>query len=182
MPHLRLTHSQAKTLAEYALAQKPQEICGFLAGSDDQVHKIIPIANTAEHPETHFQMDPIAQLKALKLIETEGLAILAIYHSHPKTDPIPSQADIRQNHYPDTYHVIISLKQREPRLKAWQMQVGSVQPVDIILGNQQQPLQKPLKTSQVTAILLSAAIAVMLMLVISISLLPPAPPLPITGS
>lgn len=182
MPHLRLTHSQAKTLAEYALAQKPQEICGFLAGSGDQVHKIIPIANIAERPETHFQMDPIAQLKALKSIQAAGIELLAIYHSHPKTDPIPSQADIKQNHYPNVHHVIISLKQREPRLKAWQIQVSSVQPVDVILGNQQRPIQKKLTPKQVTAIFLSAAIAVLLLLIISISLLPPAPPLPTPGS
>ena len=49
-----------------------------------------------------------------------GTELLAIYHSHPTSEPIPSRTDLERNYYgSDVVHFIISLKDAEPRMRGW---------------------------------------------------------------
>jgi proteasome lid subunit RPN8/RPN11 len=52
-------------------------------------------------------------------IRRSGLDILAVYHSHPISDPIPSQTDLAYNYSPQVINFIISLKGEPPVLRGW---------------------------------------------------------------
>ncbi|MFO0823167.1 MAG: Mov34/MPN/PAD-1 family protein, partial [Gemmataceae bacterium] len=48
------------------------------------------------------------------------LELLAIYHSHPTSAPVPSRRDIERNSYGESVaHVIISLADAATVVKAW---------------------------------------------------------------
>jgi len=53
-------------------------------------------------------MEPHQQLVAFRLIDTLGLELLAIYHSHPAGPEVPSATDIAEAYYPEAVYIIIS--------------------------------------------------------------------------
>jgi proteasome lid subunit RPN8/RPN11 len=78
--------------------EAPLEACGLLGGKDGFVEVVLPVKNAAESP-VRFRMDPKAQLRAIEHIESEGLDIVAIFHSHPKGPSVPSPTDIAEASY-----------------------------------------------------------------------------------
>jgi proteasome lid subunit RPN8/RPN11 len=52
-------------------------------------------------------------------MQTNGLDVLAIYHSHPTSEPIPSRTDLERNWWPGVVSLIISLKDEPPRVRGW---------------------------------------------------------------
>lgn len=176
MEALWLTHEQAETIAAQARAEAPREACGLIAGVDERALEVVPIANAASDPLHHYHMDEAQMTRALLDFERRGLTLIGIYHSHPQGDPIPSSVDIRQATYPDTAYLIVGLKGTEPQLAAWSMRAGHVERVDLHIGFDA-PAERPTRLSraQIAAIVLSAVLAFVLMLTLSLSLLPPAP-------
>jgi hypothetical protein len=86
---------------------------------------------------------------------------------------------VRSATYPDTPYLIIGLK-AEARLAAWQIRYGEVIPVSLHIGLNPPVPQAGAKLTkaQKNAILLSALIAFILVIVISLTLLPSAPSVP----
>jgi proteasome lid subunit RPN8/RPN11 len=176
---LWLTPQQARQIAGHARQDAPREACGVIAGRDDRAIEIIPVTNTAEDPEHAYTLDPAALTKAMMSLQTAGLGIIGFYHSHPAGDPVPSGIDIALATYPDTAYLIVGLK-GEPRLAAWQMRYGDVQRLPLTIGDAPPAeREEPLSPAQKVAIIVSALLALVVMLVWSLSLLPPAPPIPI---
>ena len=84
----------------------PLEACGLLAGTDNRVEKVIEVRNQAQSP-VRFVMDPYEQLKAFDWIESNGLDLLGIFHSHPVGPETASATDIAEAAY-EVVHVIWS--------------------------------------------------------------------------
>jgi proteasome lid subunit RPN8/RPN11 len=59
-------------------------------------------------------------------IEDSGLDLGAIYHSHTRTEPYPSQTDINLAFYPDALYVIVGLAGDEPEVRAFTIREGQV--------------------------------------------------------
>jgi proteasome lid subunit RPN8/RPN11 len=47
------------------------------------------------------------------------LEIVAIYHSHPTSEPVPSRTDLERNYSPEVVNFILSLSEKEPRMRGW---------------------------------------------------------------
>jgi len=88
----------------------PEEACGLLAGKGDLISHFFPIENMLHSP-TRYQMEPHQQLAAFQLIDTLGLELLAIYHSHPAGPEVPSTTDIAEAYYPEAIYIIISRRE-----------------------------------------------------------------------
>jgi len=174
-----LTSEQAQIIVAHARAEVPREACGLIAGNGERAAEIIPIPNAAADPLRAYTMDERRLVEALTQFESRGLELIGLYHSHPNSDPIPSPTDVKQASYPDTPYLIVSLKGGETRFAAWTMRYGKVSEVDLYVGNEPPP-EKPssLSRAQKTAILISGLIAFALLIVVSLSLLPPAPAIP----
>ncbi|MFH1028602.1 MAG: M67 family metallopeptidase [Pseudomonadota bacterium] len=105
----------------------PLEVCGILGGIGDTVSAIYRMTNTDASNE-HFMMDPKEQFKVVKDLRAKGIAMLAIYHSHPETPARPSEEDIRLALTPEVSSVIISLADAAvPDIKSYKISTGSVQ-------------------------------------------------------
>lgn len=176
---LWLSNEQADILAQQARSGFPCEVCGLLVGKFPQVQQVIPITNIASDPQNYFEMDPREFVRAMFTIEQQRLELLAIYHSHPRTDPLPSSVDIQQSNYPDAACVIIGLKGSSAHLAAWQIKRGEIDRIPLHIGSAPPPTtEDPLSNAQKTAIIISLILAFGFTIMMALSLLPPAPVIP----
>lgn len=178
MVSLRLTRDQVRFIVEQAREAYPAEACGLITGDGETARAVMPVPNRADDPNRHFFMDESALLKALRQIDARNERLLGIYHSHPVSDPIPSQEDIQAAlQVPNAAHLIVSLKYESPRLKAWQITPGQVEAIDLLLdaAKVDEMRNEALSPVQRYAIVLAALLAFALLVGLSLSLLPPAP-------
>jgi len=83
-------------MVAHAREDAPNECCGVVGvRQGDPAHAITVhrAANLAASP-LRFEIDGLEVLHLIEEIEREGLELGAIYHSHTRTDPYPSQTDI----------------------------------------------------------------------------------------
>ena len=106
-----------------AYAELPNEACGLLVGAENEVVKQHALTNTDHSPE-HFSFDPAEQFQVFRSARSEGLSIIANYHSHPETPSRPSVEDIRLAYDPNILYLIVSLAAEIPVLKAFNIQNG----------------------------------------------------------
>ncbi len=127
---LRISQQIKDQIIEHAQNGLPEEVCGYLAGTDRDVTKHYAMTNIDHSPE-HFSFDPSEQFKVLREVRKEGLAILANYHSHPETPARPSVEDIRLAFDPDISYVIVSLAGELPDIKSFIIKNGEVEKEEI---------------------------------------------------
>ncbi len=105
-----------------ARAESPLECCGFLAGQVEREEGIVaaryPLANAAASPVEHVS-DARQTFDATRDIERRGLGVLAVYHSHPTTHPVPSRTDLQRNYSTEVVSLIVSLEHEPPAVRAW---------------------------------------------------------------
>lgn len=114
-------------LINHAKEGFPLEVCGILGGSGDAVSAIYRMTNTDASNE-HFMMEPKEQFAVIKDLRAKGLAMLAIYHSHPETPARPSQEDIKLALTPEVSYLIISLADADiPVINSYKISSGNVE-------------------------------------------------------
>ncbi len=118
----------------------PNECCGLLAGviegEERPVGRVVeryPLVNVLASP-TVYESEPKSLLHAHKDMRRRGLELLAIYHSHPTSDPVPSKVDLAQNFWPGAVHLIISLKTEPVAVRAWRLGEQTFEPADWCMG------------------------------------------------
>lgn len=95
-PRIRIPAPVLADLTAHAAAEHPLECCGLLAGrATADTYEImlrIPLTNTLKR-EDEFASNPAEMLAAHRRMRAEGLDLLAVYHSHPASPPVPSRKD-----------------------------------------------------------------------------------------
>lgn len=178
--HLWLKPALAQEIVTYAREAQPDECCGVILGVGETAEVIIPISNIASEPKYNYQMDEKILLKALYQAEHMQLEVIGFYHSHPRTEPIPSPTDVRLANYPNAAYVIVGLRNGEAHLAAWSIKRDQVKPIELIVSENKPIIEnRQLTIVQKRAIIASAIIAFIFMLILSLSLLPPAPIIPL---
>jgi proteasome lid subunit RPN8/RPN11 len=125
---LRIPQEIHDDLIAHAREGFPLEVCGILGGVDETVATIYRMNNTDASKE-HFMMEPKEQFSVVKDLRSKGLAMLAVYHSHPETPARPSEEDIRLALTPGVSHIIISLADsQQPVVKSFKIDQGKVDP------------------------------------------------------
>jgi proteasome lid subunit RPN8/RPN11 len=111
------------TVVAHAREAQPNECCGLLAGLMDgetgRVTLQFPLRNDLLSP-TAFATNPRDMLDASKAMRADGTDVLAIYHSHPTSAPVPSRKDIERNSWGvSVVHLIVGLGGTQPEIRAW---------------------------------------------------------------
>ena len=114
---LVLPHAILDQMIEHVANRVPLEACGLLAGKNDQVEEMIGVQNQVQSP-VRFVMDPYEQLKAFERIESRGLDLIGIFHSHPAGPETASPTDIAEAAY-DVIHVILAFNGAEWRARGF---------------------------------------------------------------
>jgi [CysO sulfur-carrier protein]-S-L-cysteine hydrolase len=95
-------------------------------------------ANTAKS-KFKYVMDPREQLRITDEIEEAGLDLGIIYHSHTRSDPIPSETDVNLARFgdtddpawPGTLYLIVGVKDAEPDVRLWSIAGRSYEQVEL---------------------------------------------------
>jgi [CysO sulfur-carrier protein]-S-L-cysteine hydrolase len=106
IPTLKLSQSLLDEMTAYVDQHAPLEACGVLAGKAGRAEKMIGVLNQAQSP-VRFVMDPYEQLHAFDWIDSNGLDLVGIFHSHPAGPETASPTDILEAAYA-VVHVILS--------------------------------------------------------------------------
>jgi proteasome lid subunit RPN8/RPN11 len=112
-----------REMVAQAWAELPNECCGILGGRVAEgvarVEARYPLVNAAASP-VEYLSDPRALFEADRDMRRRGLQEVAVYHSHPTSDPVPSRKDLAENFRGSTVvHLIISFKRSVPEVRAW---------------------------------------------------------------
>jgi proteasome lid subunit RPN8/RPN11 len=102
---LRSEHWQR--MVDHVRSCLPNEACGLVGGLAGRSQAVLPVTNQLHSP-TRFRMAPEEQLKAFNQLETQGLELLAIFHSHPHGPERPSATDQAEFAYPGVLTIILS--------------------------------------------------------------------------
>jgi proteasome lid subunit RPN8/RPN11 len=82
------------------------------------VRRRYPLVNALASP-TAYESEPKSMFAAVRDMQRLGIDILAVYHSHPTSEPVPSRTDLARNYSEDVINLIISLSENSPRMRAW---------------------------------------------------------------
>jgi proteasome lid subunit RPN8/RPN11 len=131
---IRITREVAEDIKEHAKKDTPIEACGYLAGKNGIITISYRMTNIDNSPE-HFSFDPKEQFDVVRKARSEGLKIIANYHSHPVTPARPSQEDINLAYDPDISYVIISLEGDREDIKSFSIKNSEVKSQEIKIIN-----------------------------------------------
>ena len=91
-----LTQKGKDELITHAIGQQPSESCAMLLGTkvdDEWSVKEIFLTQNMDNSQTNFTISPEELLKGYQLAEKMHLELVGVFHSHPKSDAIPSSTD-----------------------------------------------------------------------------------------
>jgi [CysO sulfur-carrier protein]-S-L-cysteine hydrolase len=103
----------------------------MIAARDGEAVAVHRARNAAASP-LRYEVHPLDLHRILDGIEREGLDLGAIYHSHTRSDPVPSQTDLNLATlpgtdlpaYPGALYVIVGLKDAQPDVRTWEIAGG----------------------------------------------------------
>jgi [CysO sulfur-carrier protein]-S-L-cysteine hydrolase len=123
---MRIPKSLLDEVIAHALEDAPNECCGMIASRDGAAVAVHRARNAAASP-LRYEIDGKEQYELQTAIEDAGLDLGAIYHSHTRSDPYPSQTDINLAFYPESLYVIVGVKDPDaPEVKAYRIEDGQV--------------------------------------------------------
>ena len=122
-------------IVAHALEDPGNEVCGVVAVTEDdsaQAKRVLRAVNVHASP-MKFEIDPAELLALYSSIEDEGHTLGAIYHSHVRSPPYPSQTDVNfAANWPGVEWIIVGLSAgAEPEVRSYLIDDGRISEVTI---------------------------------------------------
>ena len=134
LAQVRIAKDLVALMVDHARDDLPNECCGMVGGSDGVARTVHRARNSRASPFS-YDIDPRDLIRNYNEITDAGDELVAIYHSHTKSAPEPSQTDINLATYPDSVYLIISLADPEqPEVRGWWIRDGKVDEERLELG------------------------------------------------
>jgi len=135
MESLSLTPGVWQAMRRQVNRLAPLEACGLLAGINRRVEMSIGVRNADQSP-VRFHMEPLEQWRAFQRIESAGMELLGIYHSHPDGPDRPSPTDIAEAMYP-VVQIIWYRQEGKWRARGFRIEAVKVREVALeLVGNE----------------------------------------------
>src|SRR5262245_26943952 len=122
-PRLLIPRPILAAMVAQAAAELPNECCGLLGGSKTadgqlQANTVHPLVNAAASP-TAYESEPRSMFQAMRALRKSCQDVVAIYHSHPSSPPVPSRHDLALSWGKQIVNLIISLQTAQPEVRGW---------------------------------------------------------------
>ncbi len=128
---MRISQALLDELIAHALEDAPNECCGMVASRGGEAVEVHRARNAAASP-LRYEIEGMEQYRIQSTIEDAGMDLGAIYHSHTRSAPYPSQTDINLAFYPESLYVIVGVKDRDaPEVKAYRIVDGQVSEAEL---------------------------------------------------
>jgi [CysO sulfur-carrier protein]-S-L-cysteine hydrolase len=126
----------------HALEEPENEVCGVVAaesgeslggnGRPGQAVRVYRARNVHKSP-LKFEIDPQELLELWEACQQDGGELGAIYHSHVRSSPYPSQTDVNfAANWPGVEWIIVGLARGgEPEVRSYLIEGGDIQEVAI---------------------------------------------------
>ena len=125
---MKISRALYDEMVSHALAEAPNECCGMVASVDGEAVRVFAAVNAAASP-LRYEIDGAEQYRIQSQIEDQGWDLGAIYHSHTRSAPHPSQTDINLAFYPDSVYLIIGVVGPQPEVRAFRIVERTVEEV-----------------------------------------------------
>jgi len=126
-----LPQSLRGEIAAHAREAAPQECCGLLLGEDETVRRVMRCRNVHVTPETRYLIDMQQVVDAFRASDDFDRELVAIYHSHPRSQAYPSPTDRAEAQWPLAAYVLVSLRSDPPELFAYRIKEGAVSEIPV---------------------------------------------------
>jgi proteasome lid subunit RPN8/RPN11 len=130
---MRISRTLYEEMIRHAREEAPHECCGLIAsrgGEAVELHR----ARNAAASSLRYEIDGAEQYRLQMAIDEAGLELGAIYHSHTRSAPYPSQTDINLAFYPDAVYLIVGLAGEQPEVRGFHIRDGVVTEAELRVG------------------------------------------------
>ena len=128
---MRIAPDLLDRIVEHARRDAPDECCGFV-GARDGVAASVHGTENAAHTPLRFEMKPMDLFNATQAIEDAGEEIGAVYHSHTRTEPYPSQTDVNFSvNWPGVEWLIVGLAGDDAEVRSYRIEGGRIEEVPV---------------------------------------------------
>jgi proteasome lid subunit RPN8/RPN11 len=132
---VRIAPELLDAIVGHAQRDAPNECCGMVAVRDGAAVAVHEATNTAASP-FRFEVDGMELHRTLTEIEDGGLELGAIYHSHTRSEPYPSQTDLNfAANWPGVEWIIVGVtKGADPVVRSYLIEDGVIREVPVERG------------------------------------------------
>jgi proteasome lid subunit RPN8/RPN11 len=132
---MNISSELLRELIAHARADPGNEVCGVVAvepGTPARAVRVHPANNVHASP-LKFEIAPDELLGLYNAIELDGFELGAIYHSHVRSRPYPSQTDVNfAANWPGVEWIIVGLANgAEPEVRSYLIDDGEVREVPL---------------------------------------------------
>jgi [CysO sulfur-carrier protein]-S-L-cysteine hydrolase len=131
---MRISRDDYDAMIAHAREEAPNECCGMVASRDSEIVRVYRTTNVEASP-FRFVIDGREQYEIYSEIEDAELELGAIYHSHTRSEPRPSQTDINfAKAWPGVLWIIIGLAGEDVEVRTWRIEDGRVSEAELTVA------------------------------------------------
>jgi proteasome lid subunit RPN8/RPN11 len=135
---MKISRALYDEIVAHALEDAPNECCGIVASVDAEAVAVYRARNAVASP-LRYEMDAADQVRIQEEIDAQRWDYGAIYHSHVRSAPYPSQTDINMAFIPDvgplwpgSIYIIVGIAAEQPEVRAWRIESNT--PEEVVLS------------------------------------------------
>jgi proteasome lid subunit RPN8/RPN11 len=124
---VRIARALLDEIVEHAVRDAPNECCGVIAAREGAATAVHAAENVAASP-FRFEIDGLTLMGLIDRFERDGDELAAIYHSHTRSEPFPSQTDLNfAALWPGVQWLIVGIsRDAEPMVRNYVIDGGAI--------------------------------------------------------
>jgi proteasome lid subunit RPN8/RPN11 len=129
---VQIARSLLDEIVAHAVRDAPNECCGVVASRAGAATAVHATENLAASP-FRFEIDGLTLMRLIDEIEEAGEDLVAIYHSHTRLAPYPSQTDVNfAALWPGVQWLIVGVsKDAEPEVRTYLIEDGAISEAEL---------------------------------------------------
>jgi proteasome lid subunit RPN8/RPN11 len=129
---VRIARALLDEIVAHAVHDAPNECCGVIATRDGAATAAHATENVVASP-FRFEIDGLQLMHLIDGFEADGDELGAIYHSHTRSEPYPSQTDLNfAELWPGVEWLIVGIaKNAEPTVRTYRIEDGRISEAEL---------------------------------------------------